>query len=597
MLTIRKAAWKVAIAVLLIGLIVLATGKVASAQVQGGWRGEYYNNMTLSGSPVLVRVDKAIDFDWGTGSPQPGVVGSDNFSVRWTGNINVSPGRYRFVMATDDGGRLWVNGQLVIDKWLDQQGGYHEVTIDLPNGSASVQMEYYENQGGAKALMSYMRQGGSSGGSGSGPWQGKYYNNKNLSGQPALVRNEGDINFNWGSGSPASGVINADNFSARWTRQLNLAPGRYQFAATTDDGVRLWVNNQLIIDQWHDQSPTTHRGEINLPGGSIPVKMEYYDHTGGAKAQLSWALVSAGGQPGGVNPVPGPWRAEYFNNTGLSGSPVVTRDEGQPNYNWGYGSPVPGVVGNDYFSIRWSRTLEFSPGRYRFTVTTDDGVRLWVNNQLIINNWRNQAATPVSAEITLAGGYVPVRMEYYEADVLAEAHLGWQQIGAGANTGGAPMASVTSSWLNVRQGPGITYAIISQLYRGQMVQLAGIRSADATWVKLILPDGRQGWSYAGYLQSSVPISGFAVEGGGPPSPPVSGSTATVSNAAYVNVRTGPGVAYSVFTALPRGSNVEMLGRNANSTWAKVRLVSGATGWMNAYYLSSATPISTLAIAG
>jgi uncharacterized protein YgiM (DUF1202 family) len=581
------------VALLLFGLIILATSKVASAQSQTGWRAEYYNNMTLSGSPVLVRVDRAVDFDWGTGSPEWGVVGADNFSVRWTGNINVSPGRYRFILATDDGGRLWVNGQLVVDAWLDQQGGYHEVSVDLPSGSANVQVEYYENQGGAKAKMAYVRQNGS-GGSGSGPWRGEYYNNKNLSGQPALVRNEGDINFNWGAGSPASGTVNADNFSARWTRQVDLMPGRYQFATTTDDGVRLWVNNQLIIDQWRDQNPTTQRAEIDLPGGRFPIKMEYFENTGGAKAQLSWALIS-GGTPGGGTPAPGPWRAEYFNNIGLSGSPALVRDEGQPNYYWGSGSPAPGVIGNDYFSARWSRTQEFLPGRYRFTVTTDDGVRLWVNNQLIINNWRNQAALPQSAEIDLVGGFVPIRMEYYEADVLAEARLSWQRVGTSANTGGAPMASVTSSFLNVRQGPGTTYAIISQLARGQMVQLAGVRNADATWVKVILPDGRQGWSYAGYLQSNVPFSGFFVEGGQPP--PVGGSTATVTNAAYVNIRSGPGVEYSKITAASRMTTVELLGRNANSSWAKIRLTNGTTGWMNAYYLSSATPISTLAVIG
>jgi uncharacterized protein YgiM (DUF1202 family) len=591
---IGKVGWWALVVLILAGLISLATGKVATAEVQGGWRGEYYNNMTLSGSPAVVRVDKAIDFNWG-GSPASGV-SADNFSVRWTGNLNVSSGRYRFVMATDDGGRLWVNGQLVIDKWFDQQGQHHEVTIDLPNGTAYVQMEYYENVGGAKAFLDYMRTGGSSGGG--GPWNAKYYNNKNLSGEPSLTRNEADINFNWGSGSPAPGTINADNFSAKWTRQLELAPGRYQFAATTDDGVRLWVNNQLIIDQWRDQNPTTYRAEIDLPGGSVPVKMEYYENTGGAKAQLSWALVTGGGTPPGGVPVPGPWRAEYFNNTGLSGSPVLVRDEGQPNSSWGYGSPAPGVVGNDFFSARWTRTLEFIPGRYRFTATTDDGVRLWVNNQLIINNWRNQAAQPSFGEIDLAGGLATVRMEYYEADVLAEARLGWTRMGAAPNTGGGPTAIVTSYSLNVRQGPGMAYAIISQLSRGQLVQLAGIRNADATWVKVILPDGRQGWSYAGYLQSSVPFSGFVVDSGqpAPGGGPATSNTATVT-AYYLNVRQGPGVGYGVITAVPRNTLLQLTGRNTAATWARVTLSSGTQGWVNASYLNSATPVSSLPIVG
>jgi uncharacterized protein YraI len=588
-----RAGWRVITALVLAGLIILAAGKAASAQVQGGWRGEYYNNMTLSGSPTLVRVDQAIDFSWGTGSPEWGVVGADNFSVRWTGNLNLSPGRYRFTTATDDGVRLWVNGQLVIDKWLEQHTTYYTAEVELPNGTASVQMEYFENVGGARALLDVKRVSGNA--SGSGPWYGEYFNNKNLSGQASLFRNEADINFNWRSDSPAPGTINSDNFSARWTRNLELMPGRYQFAATADDGVRLWVNNQLIIDQWRDQHPATYRAEIDLPGGNIPVKMEYYENTGGAKAQLSWAFVSSGGNSGGGSYTPGPWRTEYFNNTNLSGPPALVRDEGQPNVNWGYGSPAPGIVGNDYFSVRWTRTLDFIPGRYRFTVTTDDGARLWVNNQLIIDNWRNQPAQPISGQIDLAGGLVPVRLEYYEADVLAEAHLSWERIGPAANTGGAPMASVTTYYLNVRQGPGLGYAIISRLTRGQMVQLVGFRNANATWVKVNLPDGRQGWSYAGYLQSSVPISSLAVEGGQPA--PVGGSTATVTRAAIVNVRLGPGVGYRVQTSLPSGAPVELLGRNAAGTWAKIRLTNGTVGWMNAYYLNSPTPISSLSIVG
>ena len=294
-----------------------------------------------------------------------------------------------------------------------------------------------------------------------------------------------------------------------------------------------------------------------------------------------------------INPATGPWRAEYFNNASLSGSPALVRDEGQPNYSWGYGSPAPGVIANDFFSARWTRTMDMMAGRYRFVVTTDDGVRLWVNNQLIINGWRNQAALTQSAEIDLVGGPVPIRMEYYEADVLAEARLSWQRVGVSANTGGAPLASVKSNYLNVRQGPGTNYGVLSQLARGQMVQLAGFRNHDASWVKVVLPDGRQGWCYSGYLQASIPLSSLVLENSLPQ--PVGDKKATVTNANYVNVRSGPGVANKIITALPRGTSVELLGRNSSTTWAKVQLASGVTGWMNAHYLSSVTPINSLSI--
>src|SRR4051812_36942067 len=68
-------------------------------------------------------------------------------------------------------------------------------------------------------------------------WRAEYFNNANLSGTPALVRVEPAIDNEWGDNSPAPGVINPDQFSARWTRTFALTPGRYQFTAMADDGM------------------------------------------------------------------------------------------------------------------------------------------------------------------------------------------------------------------------------------------------------------------------------------------------------------------------------------------------------------------------
>lgn len=264
-----------------------AVAKLSWAQIGGAgpqpisnWRGEYFNNTNLSGSPVLVRDDLSINFDWGTGSPGANVP-SDRFSVRWTRNLNLEPGRYRFYTTTDDGVRLWVNGALVINEWHDAIGAVYTAEVNVPGGSIPVQMEYFENAGGARAQLDWLRVSGGDGG-GSGPWRGQYFNNRTVSGTPAVVRNDNDINFNWGTGSPASGV-NADNFSVRWTRSLNLSAGRYRFTATSDDGVRVGVNGQLIIDDWSSHPPRTVSGEINLPGGSVPIVVDYFEHGGARK--------------------------------------------------------------------------------------------------------------------------------------------------------------------------------------------------------------------------------------------------------------------------------------------------------------------------
>jgi hypothetical protein len=76
-----------------------------------------------------------------------------------------------------------------------------------------------------------------------------------LSGDATLIRQDAAIDFDWGSGSPASGLP-TDGFAVRWRGRWQLAEGAYRFYAYTDDGVRIWVDGAVIIDQWRDQNVT-----------------------------------------------------------------------------------------------------------------------------------------------------------------------------------------------------------------------------------------------------------------------------------------------------------------------------------------------------
>src|SRR5205823_8202350 len=116
---------------------------------------------------------------------------------------------------------------------------------------------------------------------------------KTTNGTPTLVRLDPAVNFNWGTGSPAPS-ISADTFTALWTGQVQPQFNEtYTFYTTTDDGVRLWVNNTLIIDKWLDQGATEYGATINLTGGQkYDIRMDYYDNTGGAVAKLSWSSPS-----------------------------------------------------------------------------------------------------------------------------------------------------------------------------------------------------------------------------------------------------------------------------------------------------------------
>jgi hypothetical protein len=110
-----------------------------------------------------------------------------------------------------------------------------------------------------------------------------------------LTRYE-NINFSWGSGSPGAGVP-ADNFSARWTGVVTPpTSGNYRFRTYSDDGVRVWVNGVLVINNWSDHSPTTNTSSrISLTAGQrVTVVVEDYERGGGATMQFRWLTPGAG---------------------------------------------------------------------------------------------------------------------------------------------------------------------------------------------------------------------------------------------------------------------------------------------------------------
>jgi len=372
------------------------------------WQASYWNNQEQSGAPALVRTESDINYTWGSTAPIPGI-NADHFSARWTRYVDLTSGTYRFTATSDDGIRAWVDNVLIIDQWNNHAVKLFTADRTLTAGSHLIVVEYYENTGLAVAKFLWDEV--------STPiynWRGEYFNNMTLAGAPALVRDDTHIDFNWGDAAPAPG-INADHFSARWTHTIRPTPGRYRFTAISDDGIRVWVDNVLIIDQWNVHAYQTFAVDWVLTAGSHPVVVEFYENDGWAGARLSWDLIAI---PTSI------WHGEYFNNTTLSATPALVRDDAQINFNWGYGSPAPGIVNANRFSAHWTGHFDLPAGAYRFTLTVDDGARLWVNDHLLIDTWNNPLLRTYS-DIFLPGGPIPIKLDYYESAGNATVRLAW----------------------------------------------------------------------------------------------------------------------------------------------------------------------------
>ncbi len=379
-----------------------------------------------------------------------------------------------------------------------------------------------------------------------GGLMGDYFNNRTLTGSPTGTRTDNSVNFDWSTGATGVSGIGVDSFSVRWTGSLRApSTGAYKFQTESDDGVRLWVNNVLVIDNWNDHGVTTNTSaSINLVAGqSYPVRLEFYENGGFAVMKLNWSqptnssFTAIGTQVGVVPdtsafcavPVPtcdngfiGGATGKYYNNISLTGSPAVTRLDSAIDFDWGSGSPGATGIGADNFSVRWDGTLKVATtGGYQFQTVSDDGVRVWVNNVLVIDNWTYHGATTnTSSSITLtAGTNYPVRVEFFEGGGSAVMQLRWRKPADSGYSAISSCPSALSGYTLSSSGTGITCAGEQITFTAVDSSGGAIAPPSGTNVTLSTSPATGVWvggntysfngstsSFTKYLQQTTPIS-------------------------------------------------------------------------------------------
>jgi PKD repeat protein/uncharacterized protein YraI len=197
-------------------------------------------------------------------------------------------------------------------------------------------------------------------------WKGEYFNNRDLQGDPVLVRDDAEIKFDWGTGSPGPEVP-PDNFSARWTINRDLPAGTYRFNIWVDDGVRMWIDDVLVIDGWTEGATRNYVADVNLAAGMHTGRVEYFEAVANAMITLDTGVVEpppSDGPPQAV--ISGPTEAQVGQQVVFSaGNSSVAEGSHLTTFDWdlGDGTLAQGVDVTHIYT---------NPGDYQVTLAVTD---------------------------------------------------------------------------------------------------------------------------------------------------------------------------------------------------------------------------------
>jgi hypothetical protein len=466
-------------------------------KVKNGLKGEYFNNVNFT-SLKYTRIDKRVSFEWEKGSPA-GNIGADSFSVRWSGQVQPRyTDTYTFHTIADDGVKLWINNQLIINDWSDHAATEIKGAITLEaNKKYNIRLEYYDSRDDAcvKLLWSSPRQ------------------SKEIIPEERLFSETGSTVPTPPSYPPAndrepvrvnlSAYYNEDAFSYDSDR----GDGDYDGMASSYSA-NLFKSNPVYDGTAYATGPLDNgkNNAMHLSGQTIAVKQNKYEsirllgsstngnktglirvnYTDGTYSHFSlsmkdWCTSDITGEKvvqamshrhsgssdeyincyiyayylgpdktKTVSSITMPdqkdmhvlaltllpniqsWSGtgnglygEYFDNANLTAA-KLNRVDATINFDWGQGSPSSQME-SDSFSARWSGQVEPRYSEtYTFYTSSDDGVRLWVNNVLLINDWTEHSAAERSGAITLsAGTKYNIKLEYFENLDRASVKLMW----------------------------------------------------------------------------------------------------------------------------------------------------------------------------
>jgi uncharacterized protein YraI len=288
------------------------------------------------------------------------------------------------------------------------------------------------------------------------------------------------------------------------------------------------------------------------------------------------------------------WLGCYWDNQNFNGSPRLCRTDPAINFNWQTGSPDPAIPG-DHFTARWSSDINFASGVYRFSAGADDGIRVAIDGNLIINRWSDAVAgfQVSTADVTLGAGNHKIIVDYYENGGNAGVQFRWSTLSGGGPTAtpsgtltpGAPSslpastvrAVVIVELANVRGGPSTSFTPVAQVHLNEVYAVVAQNGAN-TWFLIQLPNGQRGWIFRRmiYLYNGdwtlLPVLQTPIE---PPAP-----LADVQGVARFSlmVRSAPTTRGAKLGVIDEGVGFKVLKLSRNRAWVFID-ADGLQGWV------------------
>jgi len=359
------------------------------------WQAVYYADESLTNPCAAGGTAEAyLFYDWGASGPGEGCP-AEGFSARFSRSLEFPGGEYTFALGYDHGARLKIDGSPIIDGWSGP--GEHYATVDLTAGDHQIDVEVRHGAGDA-ALSAFWWGPGfelSRDAQEVSRWYGEYWPNQALWWDPAVTVQGGDgmLDHQWTNGPPTAGLP-VDHFSTRFRRTISLGAGQWQFDVSSDDGVRFWVDDVLILDEWQDQvavfTPT-----VNVKSGAHELRVEHYENLEWAKVGVSWAQVSG-------EPAPAGWITTPMSGTVVETCPITVEVDVDPGL-----GPVDRVEFYAYYHGAWHHLGDDHDGP--FTQVWDCEAVADRTANLLVHVWDD-----TGREIVDPSGVVRVKLAHRE---------------------------------------------------------------------------------------------------------------------------------------------------------------------------------------